>query len=167
VELVPAGRGEREHVDRILRTAATFTLTGENPNLSDTEVDALVESGGCMLVNVTDRLSDHGPSGMVAFRCEADALAVHAMALSCPVLGKQVEYAVLLALARIAASRQLAKVILDYIPAGRNQATLAFLKSSIDGDTDHRFVLPIEQAETRINQAAVSPGAWSLRVSAP
>ena len=166
VELVPAGSNHREQVDRIVRTAASFSLLGEKPNISESEVDAMLDSGSCMLVNVSDRLSEHGPSGIVIFRSTADALVVTAMALSCPVLGKQVEFAVLSALSHIAAECHLARIVLEYHPNRRNQPTLAFLTSTTDAETEQRYVLPTDEAEARINQATVAPGAWSLRVMA-
>lgn len=166
VELAPADRSHREHIDRMIRTAASFTLMGERPLISDTEVNELVDSGNCMLVNVTDRVSEFGPSGIVAFRSTADELVVRCMALSCPVLGKQVEYAVLSALGHIAAERRLARIALEYQPSGRNQPTLAFLRSIADAETNQRFVLPTDESEARINKAAVAPGAWSMRIVA-
>jgi hypothetical protein len=166
VALVPASSSHREQVVHIVRTAASFSLMGEKPNISDSEVDAMLESGSCMLVNVSDRLSEYGPSGMVIFRSTADALVVSALALSCPVLGKQVEYAVLSALSHIAAEGHLARIILEYHPSQRNQPTLAFLRAIAEAETEQRYVLPTDEAEARINQATVAPGAWSLRVMA-
>ncbi len=118
-----------------------------------------------MLVNVTDRVSDYGPSGVVVTRVADDALAVESMSLTCPVLGKQVEFAVLTALARIAAGRHLARVTLHYRPSERNQPILAFLKSTTDDQNGRTYMLPTDQAEARINKAAVAPGAWSLIVA--
>lgn len=165
VELVGADPSQRKHVGHILRTAASFSLTGERPDMSDREVDALVESGRCMLVNVRDRVSEYGPSGVVVTRVADDALAVESMSLTCPVLGKQVEFAVLTALARIAAGRHLARVTLHYRLSERNQPILAFLKSTTDAQNGRTYALPIDQVEARISKAAVAPGAWSLSVA--
>jgi hypothetical protein len=165
VKLVAADRSQREQVEHILRTAASFSLTGERPNISDREVDALLESGGCMLVYVTDRVSEYGPSGVVVTQVAEDALVVESMSLTCPVLGKQVEFAVLTALARIAAGRHLARVTLHYRPSERNQPILAFLKSTTDGQNGQTYVLQIDQAEARINKVAIAPRAWSLTIA--
>ncbi len=162
VEIVPADLSQRTHVDRILRTAASFSLTGEKPLISEVEVNALIASKKCMLISVADRLSDYGPSGLVAFRSTDDALIVEAMALSCTVLGKQVEHAVLSALAQIAAERSFDKVVFEYIPSGRNQPMLTFLQATTDGDLDTRYILPTDQAEDRIKASAVNPEAWSV-----
>ena len=155
---------DRTHVDRLLRTAAAFSLTGERPDMPDAEVEALLNPDRCLLVSVSDRLSDYGPSGVIAYRAIGDSLVVNALALSCPVLGKQVEFAVILALARLAAGRQLAKVVFEYRPSGRNQAMLAFLRALGDEQSGSQYVVPVSLAEPRIKQAAIAPGAWTLEL---
>jgi hypothetical protein len=162
VRILGAKAGERPHVDRILRTAAAFSLSGEKRDLSESEVDALLDSGRCMLVSVSDRLSNHGPSGVIAFHLAEGSLVVDAMALSCPVLGKQVEYAVISGLAQIASARQCAKVVFVYRPSGRNQIMLTFLKTLTDAESDTRYVLPVDLAQRRIEKAAVAAGTWIL-----
>ncbi|HZP17693.1 MAG TPA: hypothetical protein VFB00_07000, partial [Terriglobales bacterium] len=161
VELAPAGSGGRPHVDRILRTAASFSLTGERPDISDSEVDAILASPGCALVSVRDRFSDHGPSGVVVYRWSDNALVVSSFSLSCTVLGKQVEHAVVSALAHTAAERRSTKIVFEFRRSGRNQPMQSFLQSVADLEGPH-YVLPVELAEARISGAAINPGAWSL-----
>jgi hypothetical protein len=162
VEMKPASESERGAVDRILRTAASFSLTGERPNISDAEVTAIVDSGHCMLVHVTDRLNHHGPSGVVVYRQSDSALIVEAMSLSCTVLGKQVEYALLSALKQLAAERFCSKLLFQYKQSGRNQTILTFLESVADPDRGTDFVLPVDSVSQRISAKAVNPGAWTL-----
>jgi hypothetical protein len=154
--------GDRAHVDRILRTAAAFSLTGEQRGLSDPEVDRLLQSDGCMLVTVSDRLSGYGPSGVISFRCESGSLVTDALALSCPVLGKQVEYAVISGLVQIASSRGCSTLVFEYKASGRNQIMLKFLESVADVLPDKRFSLQVVDADARIRKTAVAPGTWSL-----
>lgn len=162
VRLAAPEAGDRAHVDRILRTAAAFSLTGEKRDLSDSEVDRLLHSDGCLLISVSDRLSNYGPSGVVSFRAQSDSLDIEALALSCPVLGKQVEYAVISALARIAAERRCRKVSFEHRPSGRNQIMSTFLKSVSEEESQTRYVLPVAEAEEKIAKAAVAPGTWTL-----
>jgi hypothetical protein len=161
VRLSVATFPDRSQVDRFLRTAAAFSLTGEKRDISETEVDALLESGRCMIISVSDRRSSHGPCGLVAFHAVADSLIVDLMALSCAVLGKQVEYAVLSALAQIATDRGCVKLVFEYRSSGRNQPMLTFLKSVTDEESDAGYVLSVGLAETRIEEAAVAPGTWT------
>ena len=164
VRMSAAKAEDRPHLDRILRTVAAFSLRGEKRDLAEAEVDALLEPGRCMLIRVSDRLSDHGVGGLIAFLPVSDGLVVDAMALSCPVLGKQVEYAVVAGLAQIAAQRQCAKLIFEYRVSARNQITATFLKSVSEEESDTRYVLPVAQAEERITKAAVAPGTWTLEL---
>jgi hypothetical protein len=164
VEVAPAEQRDRAHIDRILRTAASFSLAGEKPTIQESEIDAILASNHCLLISVTDRLSVSGPSGVVVASSTGDALIVGAMSLSCTVLGRQVEFAVVSALAQIAADRNVDRIVFEYRPSGRNQPALAFLRSFADQDTDQRFVLPITETDTRINNATVAPTAWSLKV---
>jgi hypothetical protein len=164
IRLTPVEKRDCTHVDRLLRTAAAFSLTGEKPDLADAEVDALLDPGRCLLISVSDRLSDHGPSGMVAYRVHDDSLVVDAMALSCPVLGKQVEYATVTALAQLASHHGLKNVIFEYRPSGRNQPTLTFLQSLADTKADNRYVLPVNLAAARIRGVAPAPGSWTIEL---
>jgi hypothetical protein len=162
IELAPADPEGRQHVDRILRSAASFSLTGEKPHITDAEVDALVESERCILVSVADRLADHGPSGVIVYEWNDNALIVHEWSLSCTVLGKQVEYAFLSALAQMASERRCSTLIFEYRPAPRNQPMLSFLQSVTNRESETRYVLPVEMAESRIKSTAINPGAWSV-----
>jgi hypothetical protein len=164
VQVAPAAPRQRAHIDRLLRTAAAFSLTGEDPNIEDGEIDALVESESCMLFSVSDRISDNGVAGLVAFRSLEDSMVIERLALSCTVLGKQVEYAVLSALALIAAERHLARVIFKYRESGRNQEMLRFLQSIADADPDKGHVVPVSLVDDRIRAAATKPGAWTVRL---
>ncbi len=166
VELAPAGPRDRAHLDRILRTAATFSLAGERPTISDLEVDTILESGHCYLVAVADRLSEHGASGLILATPSDSTLLVTAMSLTCPVLGKQVEYALLSALAQLAATRNLSEVAFEFRASGRNQSTLAFLKSLAEPGPDTRYTVAANDVEDRIQHVAVAPFAWRLNVVA-
>jgi hypothetical protein len=162
VKLAPAHDAERPHVDRIIRTAASFSLAGEKPYISDAEVDALLKSKSCLLVSVSDRLANHGPSGVVVCSLNGNALVVEAMSLSCTVLGKQVEYAVLSALGEIATERHCSKLVFEYTPSGRNEPILRFLQSFADRETSTRFMVPLDLTGARIRAAAVNPDAWRI-----
>jgi hypothetical protein len=162
VQFAPAGRQDRPDVDRLLRTVASFSLTGEKPTIANAEVDALVESEACILVSVADRISDYGRSGLVVFRSDGETLAVDNLALSCTVLGKQVEYALLSFLSRAAAERGCARIIFEYRPSGRNQPLLSFLQQATDRESETRYALPAGDVDARVAKVAVNPGAWTV-----
>ena len=162
VNVAAARASDSADVGKILRTAASFSLSGEKPTLTESEADAIVASQNCWLLRVSDRLSDFGVSGLVVTRAEAGALVVEALSLSCTVLGKQVEYALLEALKKIAAERNLTTLAFDYRESGRNQPMLAFVKSVASEDGSRRYVVPVDEIDARVAAVAAAPGAWAL-----
>jgi hypothetical protein len=166
ITLMPAQPSDQNHVDHIIRSAASFSLTGEQPNISDSEVNAVIASERCVLISVLDRLADHGPSGVIAYRESEKTLVVDWMSLTCPVLGKQVEFAVLSGLTEMAKEHGCERIAFEYRPSARNQPIRNFLESVADHDSETRFVVAVDEAEARINAKAVSPGAWNLTLSA-
>jgi len=164
VDVAAASSNSSADVGRILRTAASFSLAGEKPALSDAEVEMIIAAQTCWVISVSDRLSDYGVSGVLNARTQESALVIDTMSLSCPVLGKQVEYAVLMALQQIAASRALSELVFEYRDSGRNQPALDYLKSIATAEREQRYVIAVNQAETRVGTAAVAPEAWRLTV---
>ena len=164
VQIAPADRSDRDKLDRILRIAADFTLSGQKTDLPDDEIDRLLTSGWCMRIVVVDRLANYGVSGILALRPEPDALVVDSMSLSCTVLGKQVEYAVLSALTEIASDLKVDKIQFQFNPTDRNQPTLRFLQSVADWSPDEKFVVPLTLAQERMRAAAVNAGAWTVEL---
>jgi hypothetical protein len=163
--LVAPEFNDHGHVDKILRTAAAFSLTGEKPDLSPIELQDVLASGECVLIRVSDRLANYGPAGILVFSVAGDTLVVKAFALICPVLGKQVEYAVISGLARIAAARNCQSMLFRYRPSGRNQMMLNFLRSLAHaGSTTPLMTLAAIEVEERIRKTAVAPGAWTLDI---
>jgi len=94
-----------------------------------------------------------------------DELRMENFSISCTVLGKQVEYAVLPALSQIAAQHGLVKLVFLYRRSARNQPTLAYLKTAFNDDGEHRFVLPVVEVDARISRSAIAPGAWNISVT--
>ena len=75
---------------------------------SEAEVRQLARSGlECLRVEVSDRFGDYGLVGVAIFGAIGDALAIDTMLLSCRVLGRGVEHAMLAHLGRLAVDRGL------------------------------------------------------------
>lgn len=163
VSFAPALAEDRTHIDRLLRTAASISLTGEQRDLTDEQIDTLLATRKCLLVTVRDRLAAYGLMGVVAYRVENDDLVVDSLSVSCAVLGKQVEYAIVAALVQIGAEQGLTKLVFEYCPAARNQATAVFLNSIADAESEIRYVVALAGAKMRMQQAAVAPAAFSVK----
>jgi hypothetical protein len=164
ITVTTAQHGDQPHVDYIIRSAASFSLTGEQPNICDSEVNAVVASERCLLVSVSDRLANHGPAGVIVYRESENALVIDWMSLTCPVLGKQVEFALVQELARMAKDRGLGRTVFEYRPSARNQSIHVFLQSVADCESETRFVVAVDEAGARINAGAISAGAWQISI---
>jgi hypothetical protein len=162
VQIASALPQDRPDIERLIRATASFSLTGERPTMTEEEISALLAGNLCLLVSVSDRVSNYETSGLVLLRLSEGDMVISAMALSCTILGKQVEYAVLSALAQLAAGSHLSRLIFEYVPTSHNGSILSFLEAMTDRESDTRYVLPADLVEARIKGVAVNPGAWTL-----
>jgi hypothetical protein len=164
VKVRPATDSDLADFGRILRTAASFSLAGENPTMSDLDAAKILAAGGCYMISVTDRLSDYGPSGVFVARPDGNALVVNSASLSCTVLGKQVEYALLDAASRIASQHGLSRVVFDFQPSQRNQSTSTFLRTALDPESENRYALDVKDLGAHIRKSAIAPGGWTVDI---
>ncbi len=90
------------------------------------------EAVTCWTVEVRDRFGEYGLVGVVIGRRreEVNRLTLDTFLLSCRVLGRRVEEAVLYGLRRHCEERQIAAVEADYIPTGKNKPFLQFLEKT-------------------------------------
>jgi FkbH-like protein len=91
------------------------------------EIQAL--DGEVLAVDVKDRFGSYGLTGVVIFRCVADALIVDTFLLSCRVLGRGVEHRLVARLGEIALERGLARVEIPFVAGQRNRPAAMFLES--------------------------------------
>ena len=117
-------------------------------------------------VGVRDRFGDYGLVGMVRFEVAAQGLVVSSFMLSCRVLGKGVEHAVVAHLGNVAAARGIAEVRFQFRQTGRNDPVRLFFEQEAnlvsDADSDY-FVLSSSKAVTTTFHATanVQPPAAS------
>jgi acyl carrier protein len=111
--------------------------------------DFLAEPGaGCLTVRVSDRFGDYGLVGVVLYRTEAERLDVDTLLLSCRVLGRGVEHAVLRALARCALEQGRTSLALAYEPSERNAPAREFLHGLAELATEQgegSWIFPAER----------------------
>ena len=81
----------------------------------------------CLVVRVSDRFGDYGLVGVVLYEMRADRLAVDTLLLSCRVLGRGVEHAVVAELGRRAVVAGKSFVELPYRPTAKNAPAREFL----------------------------------------
>ncbi|MFI6234734.1 hypothetical protein ACIBD9_14340 [Micromonospora sp. NPDC050784] len=120
---------------------------------------ALAERAGDLLaVRVRDRLGDYGTSGLVALDRSVHRWTVDVFSLSCPVLGKGVEAAVLRELTRRAKLAGADEVLVRWTDTGRNGTARRFL-------ADLDAVVPADPG-VRLRTARADETAAADRVTA-
>ena len=97
---------------------------------TEPEIRAASSGGSIVLrVKVRDRFGDYGLVGLVVADARSNVLAVDTLLLSCRVLGRGVEHAILRHLGEIAIERGLSQVQLAYLPTPKNEPARAFAES--------------------------------------
>ncbi|MGV9214012.1 hypothetical protein ACTFTM_19325 [Micromonospora sp. RB23] len=129
IDYLPVVADDVAEVAEVVARAHDFALTSAPP------AAALAERADDLLaIRVRDRLGDYGTSGLVALDRAADRWTVDVFSLSCPVLGKGVEAAVLREVTRRAGAAGADEVVVRWTDTGRNGTARRFL-SEVDGVT--------------------------------
>ena len=80
-------------------------------------------------MEVADKFGDYGLTGVIIVNRIEDALAIETFLLSCRVLGRGVEHAMLAHVGKLAVSRGLAFVRLAFAPTLKNEPALNFVRA--------------------------------------
>jgi FkbH-like protein len=137
-------------VVQLLAKTNQFNVTTRRHSQAD--IERLVADGAIALwMRVEDRFGDNGLVGVaIAKPNGARDYLVDSFLMSCRVLGRQVEHALLESLARRATSRGANRLIGEFIPTPKNAPAAAFFAAAgfepIAG-TPGRFDLPLPKAE--------------------
>ncbi len=121
-----------EQVDRVAQlTQRTNQFNFTTVRRGDGEVRRLGESGlECRSIEVSDRFGDYGLVGVLIFGPRGDALEVDTFLLSCRVLGRGVEHAMMGELGRYALANGLARVDATVLFTRKNQPARDFLEGA-------------------------------------
>lgn len=96
---------------------------------TEAEIRQLGQEGfECLRVQVSDRFGDYGLVGVLIFRDSADVLELDTMLLSCRVLGRGVEHAMLAHLGRLAGERGKTSIQAQLLPTAKNLPAANFLE---------------------------------------
>ncbi|HVO61623.1 MAG TPA: amino acid adenylation domain-containing protein [Terriglobales bacterium] len=131
VEITQPAPEQMARVSQLSQRTNQFNFT--RVRRTEAQITQLLQSDEweCLSVHVKDRFGDYGLVGALMFRVGSDALQVDTFLLSCRVLGRGVEHAMLRRLGEIALSRGLSRVDLEFVPSKRNAPALAFLESLV------------------------------------
>jgi amino acid adenylation domain-containing protein/FkbH-like protein len=130
---VEISRMQSQHLDRVaelIRRTNQFNLTTIRRTVGEIESLCNASAMCAVVVHVSDRFGDYGLVGAVLFRSEHGSLDVDTFVLSCRVLGRGVEHAIVRELARIARQADLDTINLRFRRSARNVPAWTFLERS-------------------------------------
>jgi FkbH-like protein len=128
IDIAPPADGEWPRVAQLTQRTNQFNFTTKRR--TESEMRALPGNGARVLrVNVRDRFGDYGLVGVMIARAEGDELGVDTLLLSCRVLGRGVEHAMLRQLGDLAQESNLSSVALPYLPTPKNEPARSFAES--------------------------------------
>jgi FkbH-like protein len=128
----PDGDAEITRAAQMTQRTNQFNFTTRR--FTEPEVRTICRGGSIRIltVSVRDRFGDYGQTGLVMYEAANDSLRVHNLLLSCRVLGKGVEHAMLRRLGEIALAESLPAVEIAFLPTPKNAPARDFLRS-LDG----------------------------------
>jgi FkbH-like protein len=128
VKFTPLTPADVERVAQLTQRTNQFNTTTERR--SEGQVRALLNGPlECSCVRVSDRFGDYGLVGVVVHRVERGKLRISSFMLSCRVLGRGVEHAVLRELGAMAKRTGVLELVFEAIRSERNAPALTFLDS--------------------------------------
>jgi FkbH-like protein/FkbM family methyltransferase len=127
VEVAEATEDQLARVSQLTFRTNQFNLT--TIRRSETEVRDFLkrEGANCLTVRVADRFGDYGLVGVLMYETEADRYKVDTLLLSCRVLGRGVEHALVSGFGRRAVKEGKRFVEFTCVPTGRNLPALEFI----------------------------------------
>jgi amino acid adenylation domain-containing protein/FkbH-like protein len=143
VGMNPMKPGQAARVSQLTQRTNQFNLSTRRR--SEEEIAALESQPGtrCWVIEVSDRFGDYGLVGVViaVAREQQRELFIDTLLLSCRVLGRGVEEAVLVGLKNICIGSGLQRLTADYYPTPKNKPILTFLQNRWNSE-------PAQQGQT-------------------
>jgi FkbH-like protein len=132
-------------ISELMNKSNQFNLTTRR--LMPGDVTRLMESEHATVYSfsVSDRLADHGVTGVIITEDEGDAVVVHSFLMSCRVIGRGVEFSVWKAVFVDAISRGKMVLRATYVPSAKNAQVanffdrLGFDNTGEDGDGSRHY----------------------------
>ena len=147
----PPGRNaSRARVTQLINKTNQFNVTTRRYTEAQVKAMEADETGFCLHFRLLDRFGDNGLIGVVIGRAGmAGTIEIDSWLMSCRVLGRQVEEAMLNVVVTEAAARRARKIIGVYLPTERNSMVaelyprLGFAPLSAD-ETGRKYVLDLD-----------------------
>jgi amino acid adenylation domain-containing protein/FkbH-like protein len=127
IAIGPMAPHQLSRVAQLTQRTNQFNLSGRRRDDAEVAELAARDDHAVLAVEVEDRFGAYGLTGVVIARREQDQLVVDSFLLSCRVLGRRVERAILAALGRIAARWGCTRILAPCVPTERNEPIRQFL----------------------------------------
>jgi FkbH-like protein/FkbM family methyltransferase len=132
VEIADATEDQLSRVSQLTFRTNQFNFTALRRSENEIKDFLNREGANCWVVRVSDRFGDYGLVGVVMYETETDRYTVDTFLLSCRVLGRGVEHAIISQLGRQALNEGKRFVEFTYLPTQKNQPALEFISSIAD-----------------------------------
>lgn len=126
-------RVKMEQVPRVAQlTKRTNQFNLSTKRMSEADIENLILSDNviCWAIEVSDRFGDYGLVGVVIAKIESEIMFVDTFLLSCRVLGRTVEDAILSCLGNICNREKLYTIEMNFYPTEKNQPFLNFIEKT-------------------------------------
>jgi len=148
VEIAAATEDQLERVSQLTFRTNQFNFT--TIRRSESEIKNLLKRGdaNCMVVSVADRFGDYGLVGALIYETGHDRFRVDTLLLSCRVLGRGVEHALVARLGKWAIKDGKEFVEFTYSPTEKNVLALEFITSigeQYRNETNTSWIFPAER----------------------
>ena len=128
IEISTPGAQQLARVAQLTHRTNQFNVTTKRR--TEAEIQRLAAEGReCRAVEVGDRFGEYGLVGVMIFSTEGAGLVIDTLLLSCRVLGRGVEHAMMRELGRLAIERGLSEVVAPLTTTERNLPARRFLDS--------------------------------------
>lgn len=120
IELIPFDSVSIGRVTQLINKTNQFNLTTRR--YTQSEVETLLEAPDVLTfqIRLADRFGDNGIISIVIARCEGAVCTIDTWLMSCRVLGRRVEEAVIAELVRHCGARGMTTLVGHYIPTAKN-----------------------------------------------
>lgn len=172
VKVAPLTAEDEQQAVNIARHTTHF-INLPNRKWAEGSIQAMASGGEGWGVRVRDRFGDYGVSGALTFSVEERAMRIGLLFLSCPVLGRLVEHAVLGWMANLAEQRGMEWIEVPFTAGRDNQVLLKFL-AEMSGKPagmnasggEQVFRIPVQGLAERAVRQAPSPATAGAMLAA-
>jgi len=151
VEITEATEDQLGRVSQQTFRTNQFNFTTIRRSVNEIKDFLKREQAVCLVVRVADRFGDYGLVGVLMYEAEADRYKVDTLLLSCRVLGRGVEHALVSRLGQQAVKEGKRFVEFTYLPTGKNFPALDFITSVGDqyrNEAGTSWTFPAERLAT-------------------